>query len=506
MKKSAVVAIVLSMLTTQAWAYENLQAGYSVQDKNPYYKVESNKVYGFSNISATSLEKLEKMHKGSVHIVNYYTAEDMKEIIGEDFSTEYFNKQYDKLAVLQQSALNLNTVPMPLLQMDKYKAFQAKGNPVVEDGLLQEENSKLEPTVRIDKFNGHKAITLSWLFRRNNSLVNAEATLVSANDRLYLLSTVSGDTQTFAPKTEPAPKDAAGDIDDEIETSDSAKVEATAPIDAEDLNVAMHKVMAVTAIAPKDVDVNILKDFWKVHTKFVKGFKVLTPQDGERKLVYTDNITKKTVALPNDWFYAQLNSKNKNADFALTIATSITSMKKMAADLDVKGLFKIIADNRKVQAEHADPATGEIPPLTAKQVQEINNKMFSESDKVLNAFESFLVTSSMKMHDKELQQDFKEILSNQLATEAFLDDSLTRLQSWSNNYFALKNYSYTLNFTPEKAIMDIKANTAMLDKYDFTNFMRLTCNNDIATMLLYTKKADLEQQPEIAKSISGWQF
>lgn len=126
MKKSAVVAIVLSMLTTQAWAYENLQAGYSVQDKNPYYKVESNKVYGFSNISATSLEKLEKMHKGSVHIVNYYTAEDMKEIIGEDFSTEYFNKQYDKLAVLQQSALNLNTVPMPLLQMDKYKAFQLK--------------------------------------------------------------------------------------------------------------------------------------------------------------------------------------------------------------------------------------------------------------------------------------------------------------------------------------------------------------------------------------------
>lgn len=181
-------------------------------------------------------------------------------------------------------------------------------------------------------------------------------------------------------------------------------------------------------------------------------------------------------------------------------------MKKMAADLDVKGLFKIIADNRKVQAEHADPATGEIPPLTAKQVQEINNKMFSESDKVLNAFESFLVTSSMKMHDKELQQDFKEILSNQLATEAFLDDSLTRLQNWSNNYFALKNYSYTLNFTPEKAIMDIKANTAMLDKYDFTNFMRLTCNNDIATMLLYTKKADLEQQPEIAKSISEWQF
>ena len=61
MKKSAVVAIVLSMLTTQAWAYENLQAGYSVQDKNPYYKVESNKVYGFSNISATSLEKLEKI-------------------------------------------------------------------------------------------------------------------------------------------------------------------------------------------------------------------------------------------------------------------------------------------------------------------------------------------------------------------------------------------------------------------------------------------------------------
>ena len=59
MKKSAVVAIVLSMLTTQAWAYENLQAGYSVQDKNPYYKVESNKVYGFSNEMAADIQLLK---------------------------------------------------------------------------------------------------------------------------------------------------------------------------------------------------------------------------------------------------------------------------------------------------------------------------------------------------------------------------------------------------------------------------------------------------------------
>ena len=44
MNKSAILAAMLILASSSAYAYENSYAGYSVKDGQPYYKLEAKKV------------------------------------------------------------------------------------------------------------------------------------------------------------------------------------------------------------------------------------------------------------------------------------------------------------------------------------------------------------------------------------------------------------------------------------------------------------------------------
>ena len=132
MKKSAILAAVLVLAASNAYAYENSYAGYSVKDGDPYVRMEMNKLYAFSSAQSSDIAKImqetsketKKQDKDKslnfldkyqgINSVNYYTAAEMKDIIGTDFSTAYFDAEYEKLALLERSQLNLNTVPTPL--------------------------------------------------------------------------------------------------------------------------------------------------------------------------------------------------------------------------------------------------------------------------------------------------------------------------------------------------------------------------------------------------------
>ena len=71
MKKSALLAACLVLCTANAWAYENSAAGFSVKDGQPFYKMESTKLYAFSSFSTDEFNKLSDKRECSVHIVNY---------------------------------------------------------------------------------------------------------------------------------------------------------------------------------------------------------------------------------------------------------------------------------------------------------------------------------------------------------------------------------------------------------------------------------------------------
>lgn len=209
MKKITVLAAVLVLCAAHASAYENSYAGYSVKDGQPYYKLEAKKVYAYTNISSKKVyQNEENLKNTAVNIVNYYTAEDMEQILGEKFSTAYFDAEYEKLALLERSQLNPKTVPAPLLELDKYAEHDSNGNLTIQSKVLKEKLEKLTPLIKTGKIAGKKAITISYLYKQGDVLVKIDTSLVSANDRLYLLSTVNTDQDLYAPKKDEKDADA----------------------------------------------------------------------------------------------------------------------------------------------------------------------------------------------------------------------------------------------------------------------------------------------------------
>lgn len=167
MKKITALAAVLVLCAAHASAYENSYAGYSVKDGQPYYKLEAKKVYAYTNISSKKVyQNEEDLKNTAVNIVNYYTAEDMEQILGEKFSTAYFDAEYEKLALLERSQLNPKTVPAPLLELDKYAEHDSNGNLTIQSKVLKEKLEKLTPLIKTGKIAGKKAITISYLYKQ----------------------------------------------------------------------------------------------------------------------------------------------------------------------------------------------------------------------------------------------------------------------------------------------------------------------------------------------------
>ena len=289
MKKSAILAAVLVLATSNAYAYENSYAGYSVKDGDPYVRMETNKFYAFSSAQSSDIAKImketaketKKQDKNKnlnfldkyqgINSVNYYTAAEMKNIIGTDFSTAYFDAEYEKLALLERSQLNLNTVPTPLLEMDKYNLLENKGNIIVQQQLLREKFATLTPTIKLEKIGGKKAITLKYLYKQMNRLMNVDVSLMSANDRLYILTNINQDSSLYAKKAEKTDKkqDTAkdGEVKDKVSIKDILK-----------------QALALENINAADVPDSVMSKFNEHHVKLVKAFSISQPTKEARRI------------------------------------------------------------------------------------------------------------------------------------------------------------------------------------------------------------------------------
>lgn len=508
MKKSAALAAALLLCASQAWAYDNLQAGYSVQDKEPFYKMASSKLYAYSSFGAASLDKLERMDQASVYLINYYTADEMASILGEKFSTDYFDKQYEQMALLQRAELDVRTVPSPLVDMERYAAHENKNNVVpLEQKLFKEQLQKLKPIISVSKISGRKAVNISYLYKQGDDLVAVDTSLLSANDRLYMLSTVTIDEQALAAK-QPADNSADAEQENTAKTdSENGKTTEAGMSSGKfsnKLSEALAKAMQVENVNPADIDKSTLKNFAQAHNKLVKGFKTLTPIEAAAPVSFTDATAQKTIMLPQDWFYGQIQFKEKEAAGTFTMAASLPVMQKIANDFDYQGMFALFAADNASSDEISiltavDKATNKYEPL--------RNKAKEEARKVLEKFDSLLLTCSFKTNDK----DFKEMLAtprtNQLETEFFLQQGLENLKRYNNDNFSLNDYSYDLDFRQEKAVINIISKVSLLQDFEFTNFLRLaSLSNNVGSMLFYTRKSDAEPDEQIMKDIDKWQF
>lgn len=495
MNKSAILAAMLILASSSAYAYENSYAGYSVKDGQPYYKLEAKKVYAYTNISSKkAYQNEEDLKNTAVNIVNYYTAEDMEQILGEKFSTAYFDAEYEKLALLERSQLNPKTVPAPLLELEKYAEHDSNGNVTIQSKVLKEKLEKLTPVIKVGKIAGKKAITISYIYKQSDVLFKIDTSMVSANDRLYLLSTVNTDQDLYAPKKDEKDADADADIDDidtdeESDENDEAKTE---PKSAASAKEEMEKALEVENVFVRDVPAETIQRFDKAHTDLLKGFKAFTPTSTPKAISFTDTAVGKSVQLPDDWFYGQLNLRYKDkGTFYLTTASSMKQMQEVAANTDFDNIYSVFA----------------IPASDPEYQQKFMELYISGMRNVLEHWNHLLVTVSVdNINDADAKELLATPVANKLAVESFINDGLQRIKGFSNDYFALKDYKTNYDFTKEKALIGINADTQLLKDFAYNNKILLSCNQKAATAMLFIKKTDVETEKSLEQQVNEWHF
>lgn len=495
MKKITALAAALVLCAAHVSAYENSYAGYSVKDGQPYYKLEAKKVYAYTNISSKkAYQNEEDLKNTAVNIVNYYTAEDMEQILGEKFSTAYFDAEYEKLALLERSQLNPKTVPAPLLELDKYAEHDSNGNLTIQSKVLKEKLEKLTPLIKTGKIAGKKAITISYLYKQGDVLVKIDTSLVSANDRLYLLSTVNTDQDLYAPKKDEKDADADADIDDidtdeESDENDEAKTE---PKNAASVKEEMEKALEVENVFVRDVPAETMQRFDKAHTDLLKGFKAFAPTSTPKAIGFTDAAAGKSVQLPDDWFYGQLNLKYKDkGTFYLTLASSMKEMQEVAANTDYDSVYSVLA----------------IPQADTEYQKKVTELYSSGARNVLQHWNHLLITASVdNITDAEIKELLATPVANRLAVESFISEGLQRMKGFSNEYFALKDYKTNFDFTQEKALIGINADTQLLKDFAYNNKILLSCNQKAATAMLFIKKTDAETEKSLEQQLNEWHF
>lgn len=484
MKKITALAAALVLCAAHASAYENSYAGYSVKDGQPYYKLEAKKVYAYTNISSNkAYQNEEDLKNTAVNIVNYYTAEDMEQILGEKFSTAYFDAEYEKLALLERSQLNPKTVPAPLLELEKYAEHDSNGNVTIQSKVLKEKLDQLTPVIKVGKIAGKKAITISYIYKQSDVLFKIDTSMVSANDRLYLLSTVNSDQDVYAPKKDEKAADADTDIDDieDIDTEDAASIKE-----------AVEKALQVENVALRDIPAATMQRFDKAHTDLLKGFKAFVPTSTPKAISFTDTAVGKSVQLPDDWFYGQLNLRYKDkGTFYLTMASSMKQMQEVAANTDYDNIYSVLA----------------IPASDPEYQQKFMELYTSGMRNVLEHWNHLLVTVSVdNINDADAKELLATPVANKLAVESIINDGLQRIKGFSNDYFALKDYKTNYDFTKEKALIGINADTQLLKDFAYNNKILLSCNQKAATAMLFIKKIDVETEKSLEQQVNEWHF
>lgn len=500
MKKITALAAALVLCAAHASAYENSYAGYSVKDGQPYYKLEAKKVYAYTNISSKkAYQNEEDLKNTAVNIVNYYTAEDMEQILGEKFSTAYFDAEYEKLALLGRSQLSLQTVPTPLLELEKYAEHDSNGNVTIHSKVLKEKLDQLTPVIKVGKIAGKKAITISYIYKQSDVLFKIDTSMVSANDRLYLLSTVNSDQDVYAPKKDEKAADADTDVDiddiEDIDTEDAGsedKAAQTKPQDAASIKEAIEKAMQVENVALRDIPAETMQRFDKAHTDLLKGFKAFAPTSTPKAISFTDAAAGKSVQLPDDWFYGQLNLKYKDkGTFYLTLASSMKEMQEVAANTDYDSVYSVLA----------------IPQADPEYQKKVTELYSSGARNVLQHWNHLLITASVdNITDAEIKELLSTPVANRLAVESFISEGLQRMKGFSNEYFALKDYKTNFDFTQEKALIGINADIDLLKDFAYNNKILLSCNQKAATAMLFIKKTDAETEKSLEQQLNEWHF
>ena len=244
----------------------------------------------------------------------------------------------------------------------------------------------------------------------------------------------------------------------------------------------------------------------------MKSFKAFQPQKAKQTLQFIDSFKDKTIVLPKDWVYGQLQIKEDKAKGCLTMAAPVANLRKIFAEMDYLGLYKHLdaateakkASAAKEQEKVASTAdiAHKLPELDQKQ-QEFAS---TEARKVLKNFDAFLMTLSYQTKDKDFQAMAESALSSKMGADMLLAETLSSLKKSNFENFALESFDYKLNFASEKASAVITGRTKWLKDFSYDNLLQLDLTKNDASFLLYAHKPEISTPGELQKSMRDWQF
>lgn len=501
MKKSAVLAAVLLVCASSAYAYENSYAGYKINEGSPFFKMESSRTFSFTSLSSkniTNQKYFDKHPASTTNIIKFYTAEEMEKVTGTKFSTAYFDAEYEKLALLKRSELNLQTVPTPLLEAERYAAVDAAtaSDINLKSTVLKNAMEKVKPVYSVEKVAGHKAITTNYLFKQLNQLVSVKESLVSVNDRLYSVTSVYVNPSVYKPKE---------DAKDKKEKA----AELTKPEDI---------AAAIEPITESSLDAAVIVDINKQHVALLKAFKPIQSAGQQAAITYTDNIAEKSLILPKDWFYSQFNMNfSKKSALSITTAASLPEMLKVFEQMDYDKLMQAGAEderaNRKAEigADAFMLGTVDTPFIGNPVVSQsrLGRATVEQMKKAMPYWNSVLTTVSYKDTDEEF---FKEIFENpvktQLGVDSLVSDTLKRAKDFSakSENLALTDYKYTSDYSKEKMALKFDLQLNLFKDYAMNNKIYAGASKNVATMTFLLKKADYVAEEALEKQLNAWQF
>jgi len=442
MKKALLLgAAALLMTASSAFAYTNEYAGYSINNKTPNFVMESSKIYGYMNLSDKNL-----------HTVSCFDEKDMETVLGSKYTTAYFDESYAKLAVLDKNELDKSILNLPLLDLGRYAKLTNSNKAVLEEAL-KSFKEELKPEIRLDKIGGKKVITVNLLQKSNGDLINTDISLLSSNNKLYLLAT--GSVHELADKEKPL---------------ESAKEKAATKLEAVDRS---------------KVDPAILAKFWKSHTTYVKAFKTIPAVNTAKPLIaYNDLILGKKVALPQDWSYIQYNHTDKKNPGCLSIAlpnNTFTNMGEKLAALKAEELASLATANKADAAKYGSDA--------------------------LSCVEQVLVSGSVKVDkDKDLTNMLANPLATKLQADLFFKEGLKRLKAFGNDYIKLNDYKYDSDFVTNKGTVDVLFDITLMGKHDFLNDVKILATPVKGSGLIFITKKGVAPEPSVKLIYDKWSF
>lgn len=484
MKKAAILTTLLLVMSASAAAFESAQGGYIVNDTKAMATVNSQKTFAM----------LSEGNDPVVNMVSFFTPEDVKNATEQELSAAKFEELYQQMALLQRSQLKLDRKPADMVDFNKYAKAKLPGSLVIYNN--EEKFADIKPDLHIEKIGKNNAISYTYYLKKDTQVSAISNTFLTANNRLYLLTTMNKVAEAAVEKPEEETPEAGKKLKELAEAPNIFKKDAEDKITDEEKKPELNP-KEFTPVAANEVSAALKKQIWQKQVSFVKGIKFTAPSDKQETFGFKDSYYGKQVNLPEDWVYTQIKIDKNEATGLLTIASPLNTVRYITNEA-MKDSFNLYQDNSKNLDKSLDTA---MDPNLKK-----DSENYTKAHGYLEQLEQLLVTGSFKVNDPELGKMLSNPMAVKMEAYGFLNAGLEKLKKNPLPQFKLNDYQLDVQAKDEKALIDLSADVTALEDINLDGNAKFAARKDAWMILLYAKKKDQKLDDILEKSLKDWQF